>query len=160
MSPLLQCSMNMRIVKSGIILGILLALGSLQGCFGLQRASGCNNPGIFGCKDRAPEPSGVEQPPAGLERAAAVGRAQTDPANDCRYREGHEYPWSRLLDDCMADGGTRCQCFASLPPDILEQFESFEAEKAAERRRQVQQRSRQPAFGVAPVDPMAQDCQQ
>jgi hypothetical protein len=122
--------MNMIIVKSGIMIAILLILSSIQGCFGLQRAAGCNNPGLLGCKDKGPEP---------------------------RYLEGHEHPWSRLLDNCMAAGWTRTECFSSLPPDMLEQFESWEAEKALERGRKFQQRSRQPSLGVEPVDQISQD---
>ena len=155
--PLFQRSMNKIFVKGGIVLAIVLALGSLQGCFGLQRAWGCNNPGILGCKDKGPEPSEITQPPDGLKRAPPGGRAQRAPVGDGRYLEGHEYPWSRPLDDCMAAGGTRTECFASLPPDILEQFEAWEAERAAQRHRQFQQRSRQPSFGVESVDPTTRD---
>jgi hypothetical protein len=140
--------MNKNIVRGGIVLATLLALGSLQGCFGLQRAWGCSNPGILGCKDKGPEPSEITQPPADLKRA---------PVGDGGYREGHEHPWSRPLDDCMAAGGTRTECFASLPPDILEQFEAWEVERAAQRRRQLEQRSRQPSFGVESVDPTTRD---
>jgi hypothetical protein len=127
-------------VRRVFVLAILFALGSLQGCFGLQRASGCSNPGILGCKDKGPEPSEITQPPAGLRRAPADGREKRAPVDDGRYLEGHEYPWSRPLDDCMAAGGTRTECFASLPADILEQFEDWEAERAAQRRRQFEQR--------------------
>ena len=89
--PLFQRSMNKIIVRGGIVLAILLALGSLQGCFGLQRASGCSNPGILGCKDKGPEPSEIAQPPAGLKRAPPGGRAQRAPVGDGRYLEGHEW---------------------------------------------------------------------
>ena len=137
-----------KIVRGVILLAFLLALGSLQGCFGLQRAAGCNNPGIFGCKDKGPEPSEITQPPNDLKHAPPGGRVQRVPARGGRYQEGHEYPWSRPLDDCMAAGGTRTECFANLPPDILAQFEAWEVERATERRRQFQQKSRKPAFGV------------
>jgi hypothetical protein len=113
--------MNKIVVRGGIALAILLVLGSLQGCIELQRAAGCSNPGIFGCKDKGPEPSEITRPPADLKRAPPGGRASRAPIGDCRYLDGHEYPWSRPLDDCMAAGGTRTECFASLPPDILEQ---------------------------------------
>jgi hypothetical protein len=149
--------MNMIIVKSGIMIAILLILSSIQGCFGLQRAAGCNNPGLLGCKDKGPEPSVVEQSPVDLKRAPPGGRPQWAPADGCRYLEGHEHPWSRLLDNCMAAGWTRTECFSSLPPDMLEQFESWEAEKALERGRKFQQRSRQPSLGVEPVDQISQD---
>ncbi len=134
--------MNKAIPKVGVVLATLLALVTCQGCFGLQRAMGCNDPGIFGCKM---EPSEITPPPAGLQPAQG------------RYLEGQEYPWSRPLDDCMAAGGTRTECFASLTPEILEQFEAWEADRAAQRRRQFQQRSRQPSFGVEPVDPTTGD---
>ena len=107
------------------MLAILLALATCQGCFGLQRAMGCNDPGIFGCNMEPTDPSEITQPPAGLQPAQG------------RYLEGQEYPWSRPLDDCMAAGGTRTECFASLPPEILEQFEAWEAERAATRRQQT-----------------------
>jgi hypothetical protein len=145
--------------RSGVGLGlaILLALGSLQGCFQLQRAAGCNNPGIFGCQDKGPESSGLEQPPTDLKRASPGGRSQQAPVKDGGYPEAHEYPWSRPLDDCMAAGGTRTECFSSLPTNIREQFEAWEKERAAERRRQFQQRSVQQTFGVERVDPRSQD---
>jgi hypothetical protein len=145
--------MNRIIVRAGIVLAILAALGSLQGCFEWQRAWGCSDPGILGCKDEMPEPSEITPPPAGLKRAPPGGRAQQAPVGDGRYLEGHDYPWSRPLDDCMAAGGTRPECFASLPPDILEQFEAWEAERGTQRRRSFLWRSGQPSFGFEPVDP-------
>jgi hypothetical protein len=60
----------------GLGLASLLTLGSLQGCFELQRAVGCGNPGIFGCKDKGPEPSEITQPPADLKRAPPGGRSR------------------------------------------------------------------------------------
>lgn len=148
------------IARSGPVLGILLVLCGLQGCLGLQHAAGCNNPGILGCKDKAPAPSEIEQPPARLKPAPPGGRAQAVAGDDSRYVEGHEHPWTPLLDDCMATGRTRTECFSSLPPDILEQFERWEAERASERHRQFQQRSQQPALGVEPVESCEQDCGQ
>jgi hypothetical protein len=76
----------------GLGLASLLTLGSLQGCFELQRAVGCGNPGIFGCKDKGPEPSEITQPPADLKRAPPGGRAREAPVGDGRYREEHEHP--------------------------------------------------------------------
>ncbi len=131
--------MNKAIPKVGVVLTTLLALVTCQGCFKLQRAVGCNNTGIFGCKD---EPSEITLPPGDLQPAQG------------RYLEGQEYPWSRPLDDCMVTR-TRTECFASLPPDLLAQFEAWEAEQAATRRRQTM-RGRQrldPAFGVESDDP-------
>lgn len=127
--------MKRAILKVGVVLVALLALGTFQGCFKLQRAVGCNNTGIFGCKD---EPSEIQSPPFELKPAQG------------RYLEGHEFPWSRPLDDCMAAGGTRTECFESLPPEILAQFEAWEAERARMRRQQTtrERQSPDPALGV------------
>ena len=72
------------------------------------------------------------------------------PIDDGRYLPGLEYPWSRPLDDCMGTGRTRTECFASLPPELLEQFEAWEAEQAAVRRQLTRRRLPGPGFGVAP----------
>jgi hypothetical protein len=40
----------------------------------------------------------------------------------------------------MADSGERTQCIENLPPDVLAQLEEWEAENAAMRRRQLEQR--------------------
>lgn len=154
MASLFQRSMNRKIVKGGVLFASLLALITCQGCMKLQRAVGCDNTGIFGCKDK---PSEIQPPDPELRRAPPAGRAQHAPEGDGRYLEGHEYPWSQPLDDCMAAGGTRTECFASLPADILEQFEAWEAERAVQRRRQLQQRLSQPSFGVEPVAPASGD---
>lgn len=148
MIPLFQGAMNRTVVRVGMVLVILLPLGILQGCFGLPRAADCNNPGVFGCKDKGPQPSEITLPPADRERAPPGGTVQPLPVGDGSHLEGQEYPWSRPLNDCMAAGGTRTECFASLPPDILAQFEAWEAERAAERRRQLQKGSPRPSFGV------------
>ena len=144
--------MKKIVVTGGIALAIMVALGSLQGCLGLQRAAGCNNPGILGCKDKGAEMSEITQPPNDLKPAPPGGRPQERSVGDGRYLEGREYPWSQPLDDCMAAGGTRSECFDSLPPDILEQFEAWEAERASQRGRQLQQRSPHPAFGTETSD--------
>ena len=149
--------MNKIAARGGVLLATLLALGGLSGCFGLQRAAGCSNPGIFGCEYKGPEATEIAPAPAELKRAPPDGRAEQAPDGDGRYLEGHEYPWSRYLDDCIAVGGTRAECVASLPPDILQQFEAWEAERAAQRRRQFQQRSRQPSFGVESLKPNTRD---
>ena len=155
--PLFQRSMNKIIVRGGILLAMLSVLGGFQGYFGLQRAWDCSNPGVLGCKDKGSESNEVSPLPADPESAPTGPLAQPAPVGDGRYLEGHEYPWSRLLDDCMSAGRTRPECFASLPPDILEQFEAWEAENAAERRRQSQQQSRYPSFGVQTDDATPQD---
>ncbi len=139
--------MKTIIVKGGIVLAILLALSTLQSCFKMQKTFGCNNTGIFGCKD---QPSEIQPPDQELRRAPPGGRVPPRPDQQGqaaevatgRYLEGHEYPWSQPLDDCMAAGGLRTECFENLPPDILAQFEAWEAERAAMRRRQFEQRSR------------------
>ena len=52
----------------------LTILFSLSGCFQLQRAVGCNSPGIFGCKDKPQSaPQGPEAYPE-LRRAPESGR--------------------------------------------------------------------------------------
>jgi hypothetical protein len=54
--------------------------------------------------------------------------------------EGHEHPWSRALDECMAAGGQRSDCWESMPPDILAELEAWEAERGVIRRRQFESR--------------------
>ena len=145
--------MKKNIVRGGTLLAIMLALATCQSCMTLQRATGCNDTGIFGCQDVPPEPSEIQPTESELRRAPPGGRSQWMPIDDGRYLEGQEYPWSRPLDDCMAMGRTRTECFASLPPELLEQFEIWETERGAQRRRLFQQRSLQPAFGVESNDP-------
>ncbi len=67
--------MTTRVVS---VLAILLVLGSLQGCFEWQRAWGCSEPGILGCKDIVPEGADeITQPgDSGLKRAPPGGRQQ------------------------------------------------------------------------------------
>ncbi len=57
---------RIRILLTGTL---LIALLSLASCFELQRAVGCNNTGIFGCKDKA------ESPPQGPETYPELKRA-------------------------------------------------------------------------------------
>lgn len=142
-----------KLVKGGIVIAVLMALSSLQGCFGLQRAVGCSNPGVLGCRDKISEASESTQAPSDVEHAPS----RSTQVGDGRYLDGHEYPWSRILDECMAAGGTRTECFATLPSDILEQFEAWEAERAAQRRGQIDQESRHPSFGVESVNPSIKD---
>ncbi len=142
--------MKKIIVRGGTLLATLLALATCQSCMTLQRATGCNDTGIFGCQDVPPEPSEIQPTDSELRRAPPGGRTQWVPIDDGRYLEGQEYPWSRPLDDCMATGRTRTECFASLPPELLEQFEIWEAEQAAVRRQLTRGRLPGPGFGVAP----------
>jgi len=131
----------------------------VTGCFQAQRALGCNNTGIFGCKD---DPSEIPAPDPELRRAPSEVRAlspgqekQVPEFATRRYLEGHEYPWSQPLDDCMAAGGLRTECIENLPPDILAQFEAWEAKRGTTRRRQFQQRRQpenSPLLGVESSD--------
>ena len=121
--------MNKPILRGGFVCATLLALVTCQGCFELQRAAGCNNTGIFGCKD---EPSEIQEPDPDLKRAPPGGRF---PPTD---REREQQPWATLIDDCMASGGQRTECIENLPPDILAQLEALESGNAAIRRRQLE----------------------
>lgn len=143
-------------VMTTVLLAVLLT-----GCFQAQRALGCNNTGILGCKD---EPSEIQPPDPELRRAPSGGRSPPRPRQEeqlpedatRRYATGHEHPWSQSLDECMAASGLRTECFENLPPDILAQFEAWEAERATIRRRQFQQRQQlenSPSFGLEPNDP-------
>ena len=74
---------------------LLLAI-LLTGCFQAQRALGCNNTGIFGCRD---EPSEIQPPDPELRRAPSGGRSPPPRQEDQvaqfatrRFLEGHEYP--------------------------------------------------------------------
>jgi hypothetical protein len=69
--------------------------------------------------------------------------------------EDLEYSWSQPLDKCMAAGGLRPECFENLPPEILAEFEAWEAERAAVRRQQLQQRQQlenTTSFGIEVED--------
>ena len=89
-----------------VITTLLLAI-LLTACFEAQRALGCNNTGILGCKD---EPSQIGPPNPELRRAPSGGRSPPRPNDQAwasegatgGYLEGQEYPWSQLLDECMA----------------------------------------------------------
>ena len=54
--------------------------------------------------------------------------------------EGHQFPWSQHLSECMAAGGQRSECYESMPPDILAALEAWEAERGVIRRRQIESR--------------------
>ncbi len=146
-------------VMTTLLLAILLT-----GCFEAQRALGCNNTGILGCKD---EPSEIQPPNPELKRAPPGGRSplprqeeQVPEFATRRYLEDHEYPWSQPLDECMAAGGLRTECFENLPPDILIQFEAWEAERATIRRQQFQHRlqpENSSSFGVEPDNQNTED---
>ena len=67
---------------------------------------------------------------------AHLGPARREGALD----EGQEHPWSKALDECMAAGGQRSDCWESMPPDVLAELEAWEAERGVVRRRQFESR--------------------
>jgi len=126
---------------------------------------GCNNVGVFGCKD---EPSEIQPPDSELSRAPSIRRSARRPSQPEQLQEvaadrnpqGNEHPWTKPLNKCIAAGRLRTECIEGLPPDILAQFETWEAERATIRRRQFQQRQQSessPSFGVEPNDPSTSD---
>ncbi len=138
----------------------LLAVLS-TGCFETQRAAGCNNVGILGCKD---EPSDIRPSQPELRTAPSAARSvpradpyQQPPAmTNTDAVSGHQYPWTQPLNECMATGGLRSECFEKLPPEILAQFEAWEAERASIRRRQFERRhdpDGSSPFGMGSVEP-------
>ena len=131
------------------------------GCFEAQKAAGCNNVGILGCKDK---PSEIEPPDPALKPAPSGGRhcpgaelpheASEASNSDCLRRNQHR--WIQPLNECMAAGGLRTDCLDGLPPEVLIQLEAWEAERAAIRRRQFEQRQKlddSSAFGVGADEP-------
>ena len=65
------------------------------------------------------------------------------PANEsAQYLDGLNQPWTIVIDSCMQAGGSRSDCIASLPPDLLTELEAWEADNAQMRRSQMRQRSR------------------
>ena len=52
-------------------------------------------------------------------------------------RPADEYPWEPLIDACVEQGTPRDECIESLPADVLEQFETWESERARIRREQT-----------------------
>jgi hypothetical protein len=154
-----------RQIKLARLITALLLSILLTSCFQAQRAMGCNNIGVFGCKD---EPSEIQLPDPELSRAPSIRRSALRPSQPEQLQEiaadrnpqGNEYPWIQPLNECMAAGGLRTECFESLPPDILAEFEAWEAERATIRRRQFQQRQQpenSPSFGVETNDPNTED---
>ena len=107
---------------------VTLILASLcAGClFEAQRALGCNNVGVFGCKDKV-QPPNTDGP---LPR-----RAEGRPSVLTNSRGERYYPgtpsWVPLIDNCMIAGGTRTDCIEALPPEELEKLEASEAKQGA-----------------------------
>jgi hypothetical protein len=54
--------------------------------------------------------------------------------------EGQQHPWTQAIDECMAAGGQRSDCYESMPADIRDQMESWEAERGVVGRRQFESR--------------------
>lgn len=122
-------------VKYSVVVSLLLAT-ALSGCLQAQRAASCRDYGVDGCKDNSSQ-NEVSGP--------ALQRAQLD-----------DQSWVQPLNECMATGAQRTECFERLPPDMLAEYEAWEAEHANMRRRQFEQRQRletRPAFGVEQSDP-------
>ena len=55
--------------------------------------------------------------------------------------EGDKHPWTKALDECMAAGGQRSDCWNSMPPDITAEMEAWEAQRGVVRQRQFESRS-------------------
>ena len=68
-SPTQEESIGSRQMRNIVTLTAVVALST--GCFEAQRAAGCNNVGILGCKD---DPSAIEQPNPALQPAPLGGR--------------------------------------------------------------------------------------
>ena len=131
------------------------------GCFEVQRAAGCNNVGILGCKDK---PYEIEPPDPALKPAPSGGRHcpgaellhEASEAGDPDCLRRNQHPWIQPLNECMAAGGLRTDCLEGLPPEVLIQLEAWESERAAIRRRQFEQRQElddPSAFGVRADEP-------
>jgi hypothetical protein len=131
------------------------------GCFEAQRAAGCNNVGILGCKD---DPAAIEQPDSALQPAPLGGRRFPRPelrhgppeSDDAGGFRSNQYSWIQPLNECMAAGEPRTDCIEGLPPEVLIQFEAWEAESAAIRRRQFERRQElddSSAFGMSTDEP-------
>jgi len=121
-----------------IIVALILAVLCTGCMFEAQRALGCNNVGVFGCKDEA-QPVDTEAP---IPRKAE-GRPSV---MSSRYRPGTP-SWVLLIDNCIMAGGSRNDCIEALPPDELKKLEEWEAEVAAMRREQMGARRGYEVFG-------------
>ena len=114
-----------------IIVAVIVAILCTGCMFEAQRALGCNNVGVFGCKDKA-QPVNTDDP---IPRRAE-GRPVLTNSRGERYRP--ETPsWVPLIDNCIIAGGSRNDCIEALPPNELKKLEAWEAEVAAMRREQM-----------------------
>ena len=123
---------------------VTLILASLcTGCmFEAQRAFGCNNVGIFGCKDKAQPRTPDNGPPL----RKAEGRPVLTNSRGERYQPGTP-SYVPLIDNCIIAGGSRNDCIEALPPDELKKLEEGEAKGAAMRREQMGARRGYEVFG-------------
>ena len=128
--------MKKTIIRCTSMLALVGALLSCQACTSLQRALGCSDPGIFGCRDEMQPPVDREK---ALEQAPSVATGRFPP----RPQDQRDQPWVVLIQSCMAAGGQRTQCIENLPPEVFAQLEAWEAENADMRRRQLEQRARE-----------------
>ena len=129
--------MTTSISKFAAVLAVVMSLFASQGCMKLQRAVGCADPGVFGCRD---DPSPAVNAEEEIVQVPAVATGRESP----RPRDETDQPWVKLINACMADGGQRTQCIENLPPDILAQLEEWEAGNAAMRRMQLERRAANP----------------
>ena len=133
-------------------IALVLILASFSGCmYEWQRASGCNNVGVFGCKDKGGD---LPNPGAPLPREAH-GRLGTEvgPESEVLTNSHGEryYPgtpsYVPLIDNCIIAGGTRGECIEALPPEELKKLEAVEAERGAILREQMRARQAHDVFG-------------
>ena len=118
--------------------------------FEVQRALGCNNVGVFGCKDKADPPD----PDAPVPRKAhgrpgtgvAAGSEVLTNSRGERYYPGTP-SYVPLIDNCIIAGGARAECIEALPPEELAKLEAAEAERGAILREQMKARRGHEVFG-------------
>ena len=149
-------------MRNVITLTALVLLSA--GCFEAQKAAGCNNIGVLGCKDK---PSEIEPPDPALKPAPVGGRHcpgdelphETSDASDPDCLRRNQHPKIQSLNGCMTTGGVREQCVDRLLPEVLIQLEAWEAERAGIRRRHSESRQEMDdssAFGVRADEPKRQ----
>ncbi len=133
-------------------IALVLILTSLSGCrYEWQRAWGCNNVGLFGCKDTGGDPPNPNVP---LPREA-YGRPGTEVGAESEVltnsRGERYYPgtpsYVPLIDNCIIAGGIRGECIKALPPEELRKLEAAEAERGAILREQMRAGRGHDVFG-------------
>ena len=90
--------------------------------FEAERAFGCGNVGVFGCKDKA-QPPISDGPPL---RKAEERRSVLTNSRGELYSPGT--PSVPLVDDCLRVGSNRTDCIDNLPPEELEKFHQWEVQ--------------------------------